>query len=68
MKINVVKERCKSCGYCIKFCPKHVLELGTEVNSKGYEYVQAVRIEDCVGCCICGRMCPDGAIEIWKED
>ena len=68
MKINVVKERCKSCGYCIKFCPKNVLELGTEVNSKGYEYVQPVRMENCVGCCICGRMCPDGAIEIWKED
>ena len=63
MKINVVKERCKSCGYCIKFCPKNVLELGTEVNSKGYEYVQAVRVEDC----ICGRICPDGAIEIYKE-
>ena len=66
MKINVVKERCKSCGYCIKFCPKGVLALGSEVNSKGYEYVQAVKEEDCVGCCICGRMCPDGAIEIYK--
>ena len=66
MKINVVKERCKSCGYCIKFCPKGVLALGSEVNSKGYEYVQAVKEEDCVGCCNCGRMCPDGAIEIYK--
>ena len=67
MKIVVVKERCKSCGYCIKFCPKNVLELGTEVNSKGYEYVQPVRMEDWVGCCVCGRMCPDGAIEIYTD-
>ena len=67
MKINVIKERCKSCGYCIKYCPKGVLALGTEVNSKGYEYVVPVKEEDCVGCCICGRMCPDGAIEIYKE-
>ena len=66
MKIVVVKERCKSCGYCIKYCPKGVLALGTEVNSKGYEYVVPVKEEDCVGCCICGRMCPDGAIEIYK--
>ena len=66
MKITVVKERCKSCGYCIKFCPKGVLAIGSEVNSKGYEYVAAVKEEDCVGCCICARMCPDGAIEIYK--
>lgn len=66
MKINVVKERCKSCGYCIKYCPKGVLALGSDVNSKGYEYVVPVKEEDCIGCCICGRMCPDGAIEIYK--
>ena len=35
MKITIVKERCKSCGYCIKYCPKGVLALGSEVNSKG---------------------------------
>ena len=66
MKINVVKERCKSCGYCIKYCPKGVLAIGSDVNSKGYEYVVPVKEEDCIGCCICGRMCPDGAIEIYK--
>ena len=57
-KVEIVAERCKSCGYCVKFCPKQVLEIGTSVNSKGPE--------DCIGCAICGRMCPDGAIEIYK--
>jgi 2-oxoglutarate ferredoxin oxidoreductase subunit delta len=38
-RVEIVKERCKSCGYCIKFCPKGVLAVGKEVNSKGYEVV-----------------------------
>lgn len=49
-KVEIVAERCKSCGYCVKFCPKQVLEIGTGVNSKGYEYVVPVRPEDCIGC------------------
>lgn len=65
-QVTIRTESCKSCGYCVKFCPKQVLEIGTGVNSKGYEYVVPVRPEDCIGCAICGRMCPDGAIEIYK--
>jgi 2-oxoglutarate ferredoxin oxidoreductase subunit delta len=65
-EIRVVTERCKSCGYCIKFCPKGVLTIGDKVNSKGYEYVTPSNMEACISCCICGRMCPEGAIEIYK--
>lgn len=65
-EIKVVEERCKSCGYCIKYCPKGVLAIGTQVNSKGYEYVVPKNQEACIGCCICARMCPDGAIEVYK--
>lgn len=43
--VKVISERCKSCGYCIKFCPKHVLEMGKEVNSKGYEFVHPIHVE-----------------------
>lgn len=65
-EIKVIAERCKSCGYCIKFCPKNVIALGDKVNSKGYEYIQAVNMDACTGCCACARMCPDGAIEVYK--
>ena len=65
-KIEVIKERCKSCGYCVKYCSKQVLAIGKEVNSKGYEYVYAANPDDCIGCAICGRMCPDGAIDVYK--
>ena len=43
-KVTVRSESCKSCGYCIKFCPKGVLAVGDKVNSKGYEYVVPVNI------------------------
>ena len=28
--------RCKGCGFCIAFCPPHVLEFSTEFNPQGY--------------------------------
>ena len=65
-RVEVIAERCKSCGYCIKFCPKGVLEIGHEVNSKGYEYVYPASAEKCIGCTICGQICPDGAIDVYK--
>lgn len=65
-KVEIIAERCKSCGYCVKFCPQNVLAIGTKVNSKGYEVVEPVRPDACVGCCICGKMCPDGAIDVYK--
>ena len=64
--VKVIAERCKSCGYCIKFCPKQVLEVGKQVNSKGYEYVEPVNQEACIACCMCARVCPDGAIDVYK--
>jgi len=64
--IKVIAERCKSCGYCVKFCPKQVLEVGKNVNSKGYEYIEPVNQEACIACCMCARICPDGAIEVYK--
>ena len=65
-EVRVISERCKSCGYCVKYCPKNVLEIGKEVNSKGYEYVVPARADQCIGCCQCARICPDGALEIWR--
>ena len=50
----------------IKFCPKQVLAIGEKVNSKGYEYIEQVNLESCISCAICARICPDGAIEVYK--
>ena len=65
-RVDINIEACKSCSYCIISCPKKTLEIGKEVNSKGYLYAQQVRPEDCIGCAMCAQICPDAAIEVWR--
>ncbi len=65
-KVEISKESCKSCGYCVKFCPKNVLAIGKEVNRKGYQFAVVAEAEKCIGCKMCANICPDAAIEIYK--
>lgn len=65
-KVEIRAESCKSCLYCIKFCPKNVLEVGEQVNNKGYQYVTVIRASECVGCLSCAVICPEAAIEIYE--
>ena len=60
----VDRERCKGCGLCVAVCPKGVLEMGGEMNPKGYFPVYQARPEDCVFCAICCTMCPDVAMVV----
>jgi len=64
-KVEIRNESCKSCGYCVKFCPKGVLVVGEMVNSKGYEYVIPAN-DGCIACKMCAAICPDAAIEVYK--
>lgn len=64
--VEIRKESCKSCGYCVKYCPKGVPTIGKEVNRKGYQYVVAEKMEQCIGCKMCANICPDAAIEVYK--
>lgn len=65
-EVTIRKESCKSCEYCVKFCNKSVLAIGSEVNSKGYPYVIAQKPEACIGCALCAHICPEAAIEVYK--
>jgi 2-oxoglutarate ferredoxin oxidoreductase subunit delta len=55
-------EQCKGCGFCVEFCPTHVLAMGEELNAKGYHTPTVVNIDACTGCDLCGLYCPDFAI------
>jgi 2-oxoglutarate ferredoxin oxidoreductase subunit delta len=60
--VSIQVERCKACGFCVEFCPFHVLALSSAFNSKGYHPPQMVEPEKCSGCDLCGMYCPDFAI------
>lgn len=61
---HIDAERCKGCGLCISVCPKGVLALGGELNSKGYYPAYQAHPEICIHCTMCCLMCPDAAIHI----
>ena len=62
--VYIDKELCKSCSMCVSLCPKNVFEITHHVNKKGYNYVAAVRQDDCIKCKKCEKMCPDVAIYV----
>jgi 2-oxoglutarate ferredoxin oxidoreductase subunit delta len=58
-------EKCKGCGLCVEVCPQKVIELGNNVNTKGYFYADIIK-EDCTACENCVMVCPDTVITLYK--
>ena len=65
-RVSIIMERCKSCGFCVEFCPTRVLALSSAFNSKGYHPPHVIAPEKCSGCDLCGMYCPDFAIYATK--
>jgi len=64
--LNINKDRCKGCGYCVQFCPKGALKMSEDLNSRGIHYLIVSDPDKCTGCGICAIMCPDVCIEVYK--
>ncbi|MDY6907765.1 MAG: ferredoxin family protein [Chloroflexota bacterium] len=58
---------CKGCGYCVKFCNRGCIEItGDKFTPQGFLLPSFVNQENCNACAVCGWMCPDFAIEVYK--
>ena len=64
--IGIDLERCKACYFCVETCPKELLEVGEESNSRGYRPPVQKSGDECTGCCLCAEVCPDTAIEVYR--
>lgn len=60
-------ELCKGCKYCILTCRRGVIALSGDFNSAGYFPAAPGKPEKCTGCALCAEICPEIAIEVWKE-
>lgn len=65
-KVIVLREYCKSCGLCVAICPRKVLVIGDKSNKKGYFPAVVTDQTKCIACTLCGLVCPDVAIEVYK--
>ena len=69
-KIHVLVERCKGCGWCVEFCPRGVLQVSDDINSKGYHPPVVVKdmAKACVSCGLCELLCPEFAIFVEETE
>lgn len=66
--IEVSDRYCKGCELCIGACPQKVIELDhSRLTPAGYHPAHTFR-DGCTGCAICGIVCPDAAITVFRQN
>ena len=65
-EITISERFCKGCGFCVKYCPKDIIEL-KEGSHRGSMVAAVTDARKCIGCLSCATICPEAAITITKE-
>lgn len=66
--VIVIEEFCKGCEHCVSACPQKLLSMSGQINKHGYYPATFADPEaKCSGCALCAIVCPDIAIEVFKE-
>lgn len=62
--VTVESEKCKGCWLCIEHCPSDLFRVSNEKNQRGFNVVQMVDVNFCMGneCLACIETCPDSAL------
>ena len=48
-------------------CPKKIIKKATDrLNVKGFNPVEVLDMDQCIGCAFCATMCPDVVITVEK--
>ena len=65
--IEIDQVMCKGCEVCIAFCPKKSMCISGKVNAAGYFPAAFKDGSECTGGAICAVVCPEAAIEVYRE-
>jgi 2-oxoisovalerate ferredoxin oxidoreductase delta subunit len=66
-QVLIKEEMCKGCQFCVKACPKNLIQPSGKLNLNGFTYV-TYKGAGCTGCGFCFYACPElDAIEVHAE-
>ena len=67
--IIIDENRCKSCQFCVLFCPKQLISINEKaLNLAGYYPAQLNDPDNqCTACGVCALVCPDVCITVLRE-
>lgn len=65
--VRIDEKRCKGCGLCVEFCPKHCLTLSEGLNSIGYHPAEMHEPQACSACALCAEVCPESGIAVYRK-